>query len=97
MQKSYRCAFMALALLATATATVSGLKPVILTTATMQAHILPIGATVQRLIVPDKDGVAEDVVLGYDDPKQYQVRFWHAASASSPHQIRAHTIIYLGA
>lgn len=41
----------------------------------MQAHILPIGATIQRLIVLNLDGVAEDVVLGYDDPKVYQVTF----------------------
>jgi galactose mutarotase-like enzyme len=39
----------------------------------LQADILPVGATIQRLIVPDRDGVAEDVVLGYDSPKHYQV------------------------
>ncbi len=48
--------------------------PIILTTSSgLQAHILPIGATIQRLIVPNQDGIAEDVVLGYDDPKIYQV------------------------
>ena len=31
------------------------------------------GATIQRLIVPDRDGIAEDIVLGYDSPKHYQV------------------------
>lgn len=39
----------------------------------MQVHILPIGATIQRVIVPNAEGIAEDVVLGYDDPTQYQV------------------------
>ncbi|CAK0786381.1 hypothetical protein CVIRNUC_009594 [Coccomyxa viridis] len=38
----------------------------------MQAYILPIGATIQRLIVPDQRGMAEDIVLGFDDATQYQ-------------------------
>ena len=54
--------------------------PIILTTSSgLQAHILPIGATIQRLIVPNQHGVAEDVVLGYDDPKIYQVPFGQGA------------------
>ena len=28
------------------------------------------------LIVPNQQGVAEDIVLGFDDASQYQVRFW---------------------
>ena len=44
----------------------------------MQAYILPIGATIQRLIVPDQRGMAEDIVLGFDDATQYQVRFWQS-------------------
>ena len=47
----------------------------------MQVHVLPIGATIQRLLVPNGQGVAEDVVLGFDDPTQYQVRIWHPALA----------------
>lgn len=43
----------------------------------VQADILPIGATIHRLLVPDKNGQADDVVLGFDDPKTYQVHnFW---------------------
>ena len=54
--------------------TTSGSPPIILSNSnSMEAHTLPIGATIQRLIVPDSEGVAEDVVLGYDDPKVYQV------------------------
>ena len=56
--------------------TTSGSIPIILSNSNgMQAHILPIGATIQRLIVLNSEGVAEDVVLGYDDPKVYQVPF----------------------
>ena len=39
----------------------------------LQADILAVGATIQRLLVPDRNGVIEDVVLGYDSPKHYQV------------------------
>ena len=54
--------------------------PIILRNANgMQVHVLPIGATIQRLIVPNGKGVAEDVVLGFDDPQQYQVRIWHSS------------------
>ena len=53
------------------------LGPIVLQNAEgMQVHILPTGATIQRLIVPNQQGVAEDVVLGFDDATQYQVRFW---------------------
>ena len=43
----------------------------------LQADILAVGATIHRLLVPDRNGVIEDVVLGYDSPKHYQV--WHHA------------------
>ena len=49
----------------------------------MQVHVLPIGATIQRLLVPNGQGVAEDVVLGFDDPTQYQVRIWQPALTGS--------------
>ena len=53
---------------------VTGYIPHILSnTHDMQVHILPIGATIQRIIVPNAEGRAEDVVLGFDDPRQYQV------------------------
>ena len=52
----------------------TGYIPHILTNSKdMQVHILPIGATIQRIIVPNAEGRAEDVVLGFDDPRQYQV------------------------
>ena len=35
--------------------------------------ILPVGAVLQRLIVPDASGDALDVVLGYDDASVYAV------------------------
>ena len=54
------------------------LGPIILRNANnMQVNILPTGATIQRLIVPNQQGVAEDIVLGFDDATQYQVRFWN--------------------
>lgn len=40
----------------------------------VQADILPIGGTVHRLLVPDANGKADDIVLGFDDAKTYQVR-----------------------
>lgn len=36
--------------------------------------ITDLGATVQSVIVPDKDGVMGDVVLGYDTPQEYLER-----------------------
>ena len=57
----------------------SGTTPIVLSNANnMQVHILPVGATIQRLIVPNEVGVAEDVVLGFDDPAQYQVEICHS-------------------
>ena len=58
----------------------SGTTPIVLSNANnMQVHILPVGATIQRLIVPNEVGVAEDVVLGFDDPAQYQVEICHSS------------------
>ena len=38
----------------------------------MEMHVSDFGATLHSLIVPDKDGVKKDVVLGYDDPMGYE-------------------------
>ncbi len=40
----------------------------------MRADILSLGAIVQRLIVPDKDGKPVDVALGMATPQEYLVR-----------------------
>ena len=40
----------------------------------MEAHISPLGAVIQRLVVPDARGVLEDVVLGFDSIEPYAVR-----------------------
>ncbi|MBE6944015.1 MAG: galactose mutarotase [Ruminococcaceae bacterium] len=37
----------------------------------LEAHISDLGATLQRLYVPDAKGVLADVVLGFDDPVDY--------------------------
>ena len=36
-----------------------------------EAHILKIGAIIQKLLVPDRDGNFDDVVLGFDDEARY--------------------------
>ncbi len=41
---------------------------------TLSARILPFGATLQSLGVPDRDGVVADVVLGFDDVQSYRDR-----------------------
>ena len=38
----------------------------------MVAKIITLGATLQELHVPDRDGNVEDVILGWDDPAGYQ-------------------------
>ncbi|CAK0761389.1 hypothetical protein CVIRNUC_002855 [Coccomyxa viridis] len=37
----------------------------------LEVHISPLGGVIQRLLVPDRDGKLEDIVLGYDDIEQY--------------------------
>lgn len=37
----------------------------------LEAHILDLGATLQRLYVPDAEGRLADVVLGFDRPEDY--------------------------
>lgn len=39
----------------------------------IEAHILPYGAIVQKLIVPDRSGKPTDIVLGFDSLTPYQV------------------------
>ena len=39
----------------------------------LEVHISPLGGVIQRLLVPDRDGNLEDIVLGYDDIEQYAV------------------------
>ncbi len=38
----------------------------------MEMHVSDFGATLQALLVPDKNGIKRDVVLGYDDPSGYE-------------------------
>lgn len=38
----------------------------------MSATIIDFGATVTKLIVPDKNGTGRDIILGYDDVKSYE-------------------------
>jgi aldose 1-epimerase len=37
----------------------------------MSVRIIALGAAIQSLTVPDRNGVREDVVLGYDSPREY--------------------------
>lgn len=45
-----------------------------LTAGPLFARILPLGATLQSLCVPDREGVVADVVLGFDDVQSYRDR-----------------------
>ena len=38
----------------------------------MEMQVTDFGATLYALLVPDKDGIKRDVVLGYDDPQGYE-------------------------
>jgi hypothetical protein len=40
----------------------------------MEAHISPLGAVIQRFLVPDARGILADIVLGFDDMEPYAVR-----------------------
>lgn len=49
------------------------LKPYILSNSNgLEAHILPYGAIVQKLLIPDSKGALRDIVLGFDDLLPYQ-------------------------
>ena len=37
----------------------------------VSARVMTLGATLQSLMVPDRDGHADDIVLGYDTPAEY--------------------------
>ena len=39
----------------------------------MEVYILPTGATIQRLLIPDGKGNVTDVALGFDDEQAYKV------------------------
>lgn len=53
---------------------VSDLDPFILTNSNgMEAHILPYGAIVNKLLVPDAIGELQDIVLGFDQLAPYEV------------------------
>ena len=41
----------------------------------MTAVFTEVGASLQKLLVPDRDGVLRDVVLGYDDPHYYEINY----------------------
>jgi len=45
-----------------------------LTAGALSARILPLGATLQSLCVPDRDGAVADIVLGFDDVQSYRDR-----------------------
>ncbi|PGH34699.1 aldose 1-epimerase [[Emmonsia] crescens] len=48
-------------------------KPYVISAKNIEATLIPYGATLTSLLVNDRDGKQQDVVVGYDDPKQYQV------------------------
>ena len=48
------------------------MEKIILQDGQMEAHILPYGATLQSLLVPDRDGQLQDVVLGYETLEAYR-------------------------
>ena len=45
---------------------------IIIRQGSFEAHILPYGATLQSLFVPDRSGTVRDVVLGYESLTDYQ-------------------------
>lgn len=50
------------------------LEPFVLTNSNgLEAHILPYGAIVQKLLVPDASGMLRDIVLGFDTLTPYEV------------------------
>ena len=48
------------------------MEKIIIRQGAYEAHILPYGATLQRLYVPDNSGTRRDVVLGYESLADYQ-------------------------
>jgi len=47
------------------------LRTIVLRTSGIEVHVSPFGATLTRILVPDKHGVMADVALGYDDLASY--------------------------
>jgi galactose mutarotase-like enzyme len=39
----------------------------------VEVHITPLGAIIVRLLVPDRNGQLDDIVLGYEKPSSYLV------------------------
>lgn len=62
----------------------------------LEAHISPLGGVIQRLIVPDREGNLEDIVLGFDDIEPYAVSslnergYEHSSPAP---QLSSHTLL----
>ena len=48
------------------------MEKIILRQGAFEAHILPYGATLQSLLVPDRMGQLRDVVLGYESLEEYR-------------------------
>ncbi len=48
------------------------MEKIIIRQGAFEAHILPYGATLQSLLVPDRNGVQRDVVLGYESLAEYR-------------------------
>ena len=47
------------------------LRTIVLRAPGIEVHVSPFGATITRILVPDRDGVVADVALGYDDLESY--------------------------
>ena len=50
----------------------SDLAEIVLRAPGIEVHVSPYGATVTKILVPDRDGVVDDVALGYDHLASYQ-------------------------
>ena len=51
-------------------------------------HIITTGACVQRLFVPDRDGLLDDVVLGFDSVGAYKKQSAYFGAVVRPLQSR---------
>lgn len=49
----------------------------------IEAHILPYGAIVQKLVVPSRSGSPTDIVLGFDNLTPYQVEYCAASTVKA--------------
>ncbi|EEH39914.1 aldose 1-epimerase [Paracoccidioides lutzii Pb01] len=48
-------------------------KPYVISAKNIEATLVPYGATLTSLLVNDRDDNQQDIVVGYDDPKQYKI------------------------